>query len=89
MVLSIYVFPHLSILLTGKNDQGGASFDGLLSDVQVYAGVLSPVEVAALASSKVQDICLQQEPPTLQSFLPLKEDTMDYSGNSLNGISSY
>ena len=60
-------------------------FDGLISDVRIYNGLLSCAEVKALASSSVVEGC--PHTPQLKAWYPLADDTLDKSGNGVDGKS--
>ena len=79
----------LSCLYTGKARLDGAGFDGLVFDLRIYNGVLSPSEVAKLASSTVINSCQSSDDkkkiPEPRAWYPLKENALDYAGSGLHG----
>lgn len=79
----IYFVPSIHHTHTGWNDEEGAGFDGLLADIRIYDGLLSPSEIQALAATKV-DTCSTQ-PAQLQAWYPFKTDLKDASGNGYDG----
>lgn len=68
----------------GKSDESGDIFDGDLSDLRIYSGVLSPSEVIQLASLKVNSTCLSTSSKP-RAYYPLKENALDSGGSGRHG----